>query len=442
MSLRKKIEDEDYYCLVQCDCGRKYNAEEMFICNFCKKIKCRFCLITEAGIFRCKGFCNEDISSTKKQIISCKKCLECPLCFTPLIQKFFNKKFYLFCNSCYWNSQNVHIAKEKKEELDSYIGNLKEENNSGFLKGMFDNILNQLMQDNFFAGDINKESLKNDDDSFRFNTDYEIVQKAMERTEQSFEEFDKKNKKEINDNEKMTSDKYDYNDDYLSTNEENKDNKNKNFKLKNKLLPCYNDFNQNLNSLEEVKKAFTSNTLSLNVMTSLEQKHNNVIFQNISIWNQYPKFIDLIPRQKDYCKICKECKNYVVKIPENPSSELEALVRSYISLLPLILINKIDWEQNLITLKFILINFIIITISFKEDPYNNTKIKLPERKFKVEDKNGNKRILIDFKFDEKHKEDFIKNNMYIFRFILVTEFKQDEAGEISTIEYPVEIKFK
>ena len=48
-----------------------------------------------------------------------------------------------------------------------------------------------------------------------------------------------------------------------------------------------------------------------------------------------------------------------------------------------------------------------------------TKIKLPEGNFKVENQTGDKkRIIIDFKFDEEHKDDFIKNHMYIFRFIL------------------------
>ena len=66
--LRNMEEESDYYCLVQCDCGRKYKPEEMFLCYCCSKIKCNFCLITEANIFRCKGVCNEDISSTKKII--------------------------------------------------------------------------------------------------------------------------------------------------------------------------------------------------------------------------------------------------------------------------------------------------------------------------------------------------------------------------------------
>ena len=144
MSLRKRVEEEDYYCLVQCDCGRKFKPDEMFLCYFCNKIKCHFCLITEAGIFQCKGFCNDDLSSSKKGKITCDKCLECPLCFTPLIKKLFNRKYYLFCTSCYWTSQNIHISKEKKEDFDTYITYLNQEKNSGFFKGMYDNILTRL----------------------------------------------------------------------------------------------------------------------------------------------------------------------------------------------------------------------------------------------------------------------------------------------------------
>ena len=110
--------------------------------------------------------------------------------------------------------------------------------------------------------------------------------------------------------------------------------------------------------------------------------------------------------------------------------------------LPLIFINKINWEKNILTLKFVLVNIINVTISFEKDPSNMTKIILPEGKFLVEEKNGVKKKLIDFKFDEKYKSDFVKNHMYIFRFILITEFKRSDAGDLSCIEYPVEIKFK
>ena len=435
MSLRKRVEEEDYYCLVQCDCGRKYKPEEMFLCYFCSKIKCNFCLITEAGIFRCKGYCNEDLPSAKKEKTCCNKCLECPLCFAPLVTRNFNKKYYLFCTSCYWNSQNVHISKEKLEDLQTYLVLLNQEQNSGFFRGMYDNILNQLKEDDLFAGEIEKDNTINEE-MMKFSSEYDTVQKAMEKGEQTYEEFDKRIKEDINNNEKKAYDKYEYNDDYLNK-EENKENKN--FKLKNRLLHCYNDYTQNFNSLDEVKKAFNTNALSLNVMTSLEQRHNNVSFQNNSILNQYPKFIDLIPKQKDFSKKCKECGNTIVKIPENHSLNNDDILQSYISLLPVIMINKIDWEQNSITLRFVLVNFINVTISFKEDKLNDIKIKLPEGQFIIDDpKTHVKKILIDFKFDEN----IAKNNIYFFRFILKAEFKRNDVGESSFIEYPVEIKFK
>ena len=432
MSLKEKIEEEDYYCLVQCECGRKYKPEEMYLCYFCNKIKCNFCLISEAGIFQCKCSFSENLNASKKSMLTCEKCLECPLCFTPLIKKLFNKKYYLFCNSCYWTSQSAHISKEKIEDLDKYIEYLNQEKNSGFFKGMYDNILSQLGKDNDFVGEAEKNGFN--DELMKYDNELNIVQKAMEKSEQNFEEFDKKIKEEISKNEKLFSDKYEYNDDYL-----NEENKNNNFKFKPKLLSCYSDFSQNFKSLDEVKKAFNSNTLNINYTTSLEQRHNNPIFQSNSVFNQYPKFMDLIPKQKDFSKKCKECENYIIKIPEKDEG---GIMHDYTSLLPIILINKIDWEKYFITLKFVLINFMNLTISFKKDPLNMTKIILPEGKFVVEDKNGDKKILIDFKFDEKYKSDFVKNNMYIFRFILKAEYKRNDVGDLSFVEYPVEIKFK
>ena len=440
MSLRKKLEDEDFYCLVQCDCGRKYKPEQMLLCYFCQKIKCNFCLITEASVFQCQSgiFCSDDLS-IKKNKVSCDKCLECPLCFNPLIRKLFNKKYYLFCSCCYWNSQNIHISKEKKEDLDSYINNLYQQKNSGYFKGMYDNILTQLKKENLISNEIEKDALNYD--LMKYDNEYNTVQKAMERSEQNFEDFDSRIKEEIINDEKKMGDRYEYDDDYLN-NDENKENKNIYFRHKSKLLPCYNDFNQNYNSLEEVKKAFNSNALSINVMSSLEQRHNNIVFQNNIIWNQFPIFMDLIPQKRDFCKKCKECGNSIIKIPENPTSNDDGILHSYISLLPVILINKIDWQNYLLKLKFILANFMDLSISFKEDPVNTTKIKLPEGKFEIENEDGDKNIIIDFKFDEKYKDEFVKNNMYIFRFILQTEFKRNDAGDLSCIEYPVEIKFK
>ena len=74
--------------------------------------------------------------------------------------------------------------------------------------------------------------------------------------------------------------------------------------------------------------------------------------------------------------------------------------------LPLIFINKINWEKNILTLKFVLVNIINIII-FNEDSSNMTKIILTVEKFLVEETNGDKKILIDLKFDKKYKSDFV-----------------------------------
>jgi hypothetical protein len=437
-SLRNIEEEADYYCLVQCDCGRKYKPEEMFLCYYCSKIRCNFCLITEANKFHCKNIiCKKDESPIKKTRTSCDKCLECPLCFSPLLTRNFNKKYYLFCTSCYWNSQSIHISKENKNDFENYIKSLHDEKNNGFLRGMYNKILNQLSKDNLFAGEKEKEI---NDESFKFTNETETVQKAMEKTEQNFEEFDMRIKDEFLLNEKTSGDKYEYNDDYLNNDDINSK-KNENFKLKNKLLSCYNDFYLNFNSLSEVKTAFNTNTLSINAMTTLEQRINNPVFQNNMVFNTYPRFIDLIPKREDFYKKCKECGKTIVSIPTKFGNDI--LLHSYISCLPVIYINKIDWVSNLIKLKFVLVEFNDLIISFKEDKLNQTKIKLPEGQFSVKnEKTLDKKIIIDFKFDENHKNEFIKNRIYIFRFIIRAEFKKDGIGESSFIEYPVEIKFK
>ena len=118
------FDDEDYYCLVQCGCGRKYKPENMFICYVCKEIKCKFCIIIEGQKLQCKAGCtNQFVSDSKTKNIKfcCSNCLECPLCFTPLVRKNSVDKFYLSCPSCYWNSLKAHIYKGKKEDFEKYI---------------------------------------------------------------------------------------------------------------------------------------------------------------------------------------------------------------------------------------------------------------------------------------------------------------------------------
>ena len=449
---RKRNEEQDFYCLVECGCGRKYKPEDIYICYICKKIKCQYCTRIEGQLFRCKAGCSNQFTTStkvKNTKFCCNNCLECPICFSPLITKSFNGKFCLSCPSCYWNSLKAHIAKGKKEEFDTYIQRMNEETCNGFLKKMYNAILNQLTNDPIISNKT-KNKLEGKPNKESYN---DIVRKAMEEGEQNIDNFEKNNNEELEKKEKMAKGKYEYNDEYLN----NEENKYISLKIINKLLPCYNDYTQNFNSLEEVQKAFNTNDLSLNAMTGLEQRHNNPILQNTSVLNQFPKFEDAIPRKELFSKYCKECGKILVEEDDDVNQKKEGrILHSYLEKLPIIFINKIDLEQNLIKLRFILINYTTdINISFKEDPNSVIKMVLPAETFNFElDEGGKldvkispyKNILVDFKFDEGYKSELTSNTSHIFRFIIKAEFnrieKENEELTVTCIEYPAEIKFK
>ena len=446
----KSIQEEDFYCLVECNCGRKFQPEKMFICYACKKIKCQYCIRTEGQLFQCKAGCSNQYTTgakTKNIKFCCHNCLECPLCFSTLTTKTFSGKYYLSCPSCYWNSFKVHISKGKKEDLDIYIQRMNEETNNGFLKKMYNSILNNLSEDPLIANRPKnqfefEERMKSDS----FN---DIVKQAMEEDEQQLENFEKKKNLEIEKEEKREMGKMEYQDDYIN----NEGDKYISLKIINKLLPSYIDYTQNFNSLEEVQKAFNTNDLSLNAMTNLEQRHNNPILQNNSVLNQYPRFVDLIPKKQLFSKKCKECGKLMVEEIDDNQKLDNRIVHSFINQLPIVFINKVDLEQNLIKLRFVLLNFNDVNISFKEDPTNVVKVILPQESFSFDEIEtiGNiknikcKKILVDFKFDDDYKSQLIPNTSHILRFIVRAEFnrveKENEGSSVFVIEYPNEIKF-
>ena len=268
--------------------------------------------------------------------------------------------------------------------------------------------------------------------------------------------FEKKLRNERDEEEKRATGKIEYNDDYIN----NEENKFVSYKIINKILPCYNDFTQTFNTLEDVQKSFNSNDLNFNAMTGLEQRHNNPILQNISILNQYPKFVDLIAKKHLFNKTCKQCKKLIVEEVDDNHKKEGRINHSFISQLPIVLINKIDLEQSFIKLRFIMLYFIDnINISFKEDPLSKVKVVLPEEKFDFELKEGEggnknniryKNVLVDFKFDESYKKELVKDSYHILRFIVRAEFNriepqpqlENQQDSTNAIEYPNEIKFK
>ena len=207
---------------------------------------------------------------------------------------------------------------------------MNEEICNDFLKKYYNTILNQLSNDKMVKKQIEIG------DRINLESYNDIVKKAMEEGEQNLENFEKNNNLQNANEEKKETGKCEYKDDYLN----NEENKYISFKKIIKLLHCYNDYTQNFNSLEEVQKAFNTNNLSLNAMTSLEQRHNNPILQNNCVLNQYPKFEDIIPKKQLFSKKCKECGKLIVEEVDDNQKD-SRIVHSFIKQLPIVFINKI-----------------------------------------------------------------------------------------------------
>ena len=71
----------------QCECGRQFIGEEMYLCMKCNKTMCRFCLHEdEIREYYCRH-CLEQVNSfdAQNQNNNCIKHLKCPICFQVLI---------------------------------------------------------------------------------------------------------------------------------------------------------------------------------------------------------------------------------------------------------------------------------------------------------------------------------------------------------------------
>ena len=141
-------EKDDNYIHIICGCGNKFRAEEMYICYNCNKILCRFCLNEEIESCFCKNYCKRhqsiSVTQAKKMKNTCDQCLECPNCSVGLVKRFMNGKYMYVCPFCYWDTTTIKFVTSKESDLDSLIFQLKESSTKGYLKKMYDHIINRL----------------------------------------------------------------------------------------------------------------------------------------------------------------------------------------------------------------------------------------------------------------------------------------------------------
>ena len=273
-------ETDKNYIHIFCKCGRKYIAEEMYICYSCKIVQCNFCLSEEIEYCYCKNSCKRNkcisVTQAKKAKNRCDQCLECPNCQTALIKKFSDKKYFYACTYCLWDTSQIKFVSEEENNIEELIYQLKQTNNSGYLKKNFDQMVNKIKD---------SDELNFDETHLRTHS---VVYKPYDDTDEVIrnptklwesEELDKKIKEnEIQFNKKMN---LEYKDNYLTDPKEIKNNM--------EFQAVANILSVNLDYLEKgINKAETvdqlrdrmKNDYDVSMLSSLEQRLSNIAIQH------------------------------------------------------------------------------------------------------------------------------------------------------------------
>ena len=412
---------------------------------------------TEYEFYVCKNNCkrNQNIKSegVKKIKSTCDLCLECPLCFSGLVKRCYNNTFMYACPYCYWDTSNIKFAKAKETDLDILIGQLQERSCSGFLKRMYTHALNKLKkQENIFAEEKSgqrgtiRPSLAGDIS--------DMVKKAMDTGTWSKTKLEESLEKEKEDNEKKNG-CIEYDDNYINDTTSSYFD----FTFISTLLGCSLEYlDNNFSKIEsaDVLKDKMKNLLDIRSISTLEQRLAHVIFQNPISSIQFPKFFDVIPKKAKSSRSCKNCRKILASTEETSmrsgGMKLE-IQHFYITQFPTVSIYKIDLNLKILMLKFTLINFNEIGLSFREDPDSSTKVTIPPDRYEISTKNDaepndflfkstDKFIILNFRFKEEYLPNLDKEgSTHILRFFIKAEYNRGGSNTTETIEYGNEVKF-
>ena len=448
-------EEDDYYCHILCGCGRKYRAEEMYICYNCNKVMCRFCISSEYEYSGCKNSCSRNriiskqSSNDKKN--KCDVCLECPKCFSALIKRNLNGNFMYVCSYCYYDTTNIRLSRTKEVELDLTVGKIQESSSGGYLKKMYVNVCKKL-KDNMFSD--NKMKIPVSKNNYSTTTEFkQIVNKAMEQGPWSIEKLEKDIKNEIYEIEEKEQLPIKYDDSYI---------KNANLYTAFTLIMQYTgasiDYSDNdINNIDELKEKLMYD-LNPRSISNLEQRYNHVIFQHPYVEMQFPNFFDLIPNKSEVVKKCKQCRKIIIQaaaadyVGDNRIKTIKFDIgHMFIKQFPVESIYKIDLENKVLMIKFLLYEFKEVTLHFKEDETSEVKCIIPEDSYIIgtaipEDdfifKSTEKSIIVNFKFKDDYINKLIKDSYHIFKLLIEAEYDRGGVETKSKLHYGTEIKFK
>lgn len=389
----------------------------------------------------------------KKRKSTCDLCLECPLCFTGLVKRCYNGSFMYACPYCYWDTSNIKFSKPKETDLDILIGQLQERSCSGLLKRMYSYSLNKLKkQEDLF---IEEKSGQRGTLRGSITGITDMVKKAMDTGTWSMEKLEESLVKEQKDNEEKN--KIAYTDNYIN----DKENNYFDFQFIATLLGCSLDYIDNnfskIDSVEKLKENLKT-VLDIKSMSTLEQRHSHIIFQNPISNIQFPKFFDIIPQKSKSSKYCKSCKKILVETGELLGGLKESglkleISHFFIKQFPSVTIYKIELSLKVLLLKFTMADFGDITFYFREDPDSPTKVLLPPDKYEIGNKditpndwvykNADRFFILNFKFKEEYLPRLeTDGSTHILRFFMKVDYNRGGGNTAETIEYPNEIKFK
>ena len=454
-------EEDDYYCHINCGCGRKYRGEEMYICYNCNKIICRYCITSEYENSGCKNSCsrnriiNKQNSNDKKN--KCDVCLECPICFSALIKRNLNGNFMYACPYCYYDTSYIRFSKTKEIELDHAIGKLQEVSSSGHLKKMYNSILKKLKEkDNIFSEDKIKLSKTQNRSSISKGIS-DVVQKAMDQGAWVIEKLEEKLKNENDEIEKKEQFPIKYDDDSYVSNS----NLYSSFATIIQHLGVALDYSNNeLNSLNNVEELSNLLKKDLNpkLISNLEQRYNHVVFQHPFLEMQFPNFFDLIPNKSEVVKKCKQCRKIIVQaagadyVTDSRIKTIKLDIgHLFTKQFPVESIYKIDIKDYSLMIKFSLYEFKEVTLSFKEDETSEVKCEIPKDSYIISDttppnkyiyESSDKSIIVIFKFKESYINKLEKGTHHIFKLFINAEYNRGRKETLSKITYGTEIKFK
>ena len=357
------------------------------------------------------------------------------------------------CPYCYWDTSNIKFAKAKETDLDILIGQLQERSCSGLLKRMYSYSLNKLKkQEDLF---IEEKSGQRGTLRGSITGITDMVKKAMDTGTWSMQKLEESLVKEQKDNEEKN--KIAYTDNYINDKESNYFD----FQFIATLLGCSLDYLDNnfskIDSVDKLKENLKT-VLDIKSMSTLEQRHSHIIFQNPISNIQFPKFCDIIPQKSRTSKYCKTCKKILVETGELLGGLKESglkleISHFFIKQFPSVTIYKIDLSLKVLLLKFTMADFGDITFYFREDPDSPTKVLLPPDKYEIGNKditpndwvykNADRFFILNFKFKEEYLPRLeTDGSTHILRFFMKVDYNRGGGNTAETIEYPNEIKFK